>query len=49
MYVSEVFKRMIDSGMKIAVNSISHQQDIIVLGTPEEYGVETSKLILMKK
>ena len=49
MYVSEVFKKMIDSGMKIAVNSISHQQDIIVLGTPEEYGVETSKLILMKK
>ncbi len=49
MYVSEVFKKMINNGMKIAVNEINHQQDIIVLGSPEEYGVEISKLILKKK
>jgi dTDP-glucose pyrophosphorylase len=48
MYVSEVFKNLIQDNKKITVNKINHQQDILVLGTPEEYGLEVSKLIIQK-
>lgn len=43
MYVSDIIKQMISSGMKVVVNELKHDQETIVLGTPQEYGIELAK------
>ena len=41
--VSNVLKYMLDCGCKIYMNDINPDHDIIVLGTPQEYGLEFAK------
>lgn len=43
LYVSDIIKNMIEQGMKVVVNELSPKQETIVLGTPQEYGIELAK------
>jgi hypothetical protein len=42
-YVSNVLKYMLDCGCKVYMNDINPDHDIVVLGTPQEYGLEFAK------
>ena len=46
LYISDVLKKMIKSDEKIFTNEIFNKDKTIVLGSPEEYGIEVTKSIL---
>ena len=46
MYVSDVLSSMLKNEKKIFINDFDQSHKTIVLGTPEEYGLEITKKIL---
>jgi len=43
LYVSDVLQNMIMSGKRIFMNGLSNTQETIVLGSPQEYGIEIAR------
>jgi dTDP-glucose pyrophosphorylase len=43
LYVSDVLQNMIVSGKRIFMNGLSNTQETIVLGSPQEYGIEIAR------
>ena len=37
LYISDIYKRMIDEGQQIIISDVNNENDTIVLGTPAEY------------
>ena len=37
LYISDIYKRMIDDGQEIIISDVNNENDTIVLGTPTEY------------
>jgi dTDP-glucose pyrophosphorylase len=46
LYVSDVLQNMILSGKKIFMNGLTNAQETIVLGSPQEYGIEIARRAL---
>jgi len=44
IFISDVYKLMIENGMKIATSVMNSEEDTIVLGTPSEYLVKSYSL-----
>lgn len=43
LYVSDILKNMIDNQHEVWTNELDHNMETIVLGTPQEYGIELAK------
>jgi dTDP-glucose pyrophosphorylase len=43
LYVSDILKNMIDDGQLVWANELNHNMETIVLGSPQEYGIELAK------
>lgn len=43
LYISNVMSHMLSNGKTIAVNELEHFPETIVLGSPQEYGIELAK------
>jgi dTDP-glucose pyrophosphorylase len=43
LYVSDVLQNMIVSGKRIFMNGLTNAQETIVLGSPQEYGIEIAR------
>ena len=46
LYVSDVIQKMIEDGKKVFMNGLGGKQDTIVLGSPQEYGIEIARQTL---
>jgi dTDP-glucose pyrophosphorylase len=46
MYVSDVLQNMLASDKRIFMNGLTNNQDTIVLGSPQEYGIEIARQTL---
>jgi dTDP-glucose pyrophosphorylase len=49
MYIANLLTHMIEKGCSIGLNELNNNYQTIVLGTPQEYGLELAKLSLNKK
>jgi UDP-N-acetylglucosamine diphosphorylase / glucose-1-phosphate thymidylyltransferase / UDP-N-acetylgalactosamine diphosphorylase / glucosamine-1-phosphate N-acetyltransferase / galactosamine-1-phosphate N-acetyltransferase len=49
LYISDVIQGMIDDGMRAYMNSLGNYQETIVLGSPQEYGIELARQSLGMK
>jgi dTDP-glucose pyrophosphorylase len=49
LYISDVMQGMIDGDMKAYMNSLGNYQETIVLGSPQEYGIELARQSLGMK
>ena len=49
LYVSDVIQKMIENGKKVFMNGLGGKQDTIVLGSPQEYGIEIARKALSTK
>ena len=49
LYVSDVIQKMIENGKKVFMNGLGGKQDTIVLGSPQEYGIEIARQTLGAK
>lgn len=49
LYVSDVIQKMIEDGKKVFMNGLGGNQDTIVLGSPQEYGIEIARQTLGAK
>lgn len=43
LYVSDILKNMIQQGQTVLINELKHDNETIVLGSPQEYGIELAK------
>lgn len=43
LYVSDILRNMVSQGKSILVNDLKQDNETIVLGTPQEYGIELAK------
>lgn len=48
MYIANILSQMIDDGLSVVTNTINYKEETIVLGSPQEYGIEMAKQVLMK-
>ena len=46
LYVSDVIQKMIEDERKVFMNGLGGNQDTIVLGSPQEYGIEIARQTL---
>jgi dTDP-glucose pyrophosphorylase len=46
LYISDVMQKMISATKKVFMNSLGGNQDTIVLGSPQEYGIEIARQTL---
>ena len=46
LYISDVVQKMIESEKKVFMNGLGGNQDTIVLGSPQEYGIEIARQTL---
>lgn len=46
LYISDVIQKMISATKKVFMNSLGGNQDTIVLGSPQEYGIEIARQTL---
>ena len=46
IYISDVLQVLVDQGKKVCCNRVIHGSNTIVLGSPEEYGIELAKKFL---
>jgi hypothetical protein len=46
MYIANVLDFMIDSGKSIGLNTLNDSYETIVLGSPQEYGLELARMSL---
>jgi dTDP-glucose pyrophosphorylase len=49
LYISDVLQNMIVSGKKVFMNGLANHQETIVLGSPQEYGIEIARKALSAK
>ena len=49
LYVSDVIQKMIEDERKVFMNGLGGNQDTIVLGSPQEYGIELARQTLGAK
>ena len=49
LYISDVIQKMITSGRKVMMNGLGNNQETIVLGSPQEYGIEIARQTLGAK
>lgn len=49
LYISDVIQSMIDEGKRAYMNSLGNYQQTIVLGSPQEYGIELARQSLGMK
>ena len=49
LYISDVIQSMIDGDMRAYMNSLGNYQETIVLGSPQEYGIELARQSLGMK
>ena len=49
LYVSDVIQKMIENEKKVFMNGLGGNQDTIVLGSPQEYGIEIARQTLGAK
>ena len=43
LYIADVIQNMIDAGKKVYMNGLGNNQETIVLGSPQEYGIEIAR------
>lgn len=43
LYVSDILKNMVEEKKTVLTNELKHDQETIVLGSPQEYGIELAK------
>ena len=46
LYISDVIQKMIENEKKVFMNGLGGNQDTIVLGSPQEYGIEIARQTL---
>ena len=49
LYVADVIQSMISAGKKVYMNGLGNNQETIVLGSPQEYGIEIARQTLGAK
>ena len=49
LYISDVIQKMITLGRKVMMNGLGNNQETIVLGSPQEYGIEIARQTLGAK
>jgi dTDP-glucose pyrophosphorylase len=49
LYVADVIQSMIDGGKQVFMNGLGNKQETIVLGSPQEYGIEIARQTLGAK
>jgi dTDP-glucose pyrophosphorylase len=49
LYISNVIQNMIADGKSVFTNGLSNKQETIVLGSPQEYGIELARQTLGAK
>jgi dTDP-glucose pyrophosphorylase len=49
LYVADVIQNMIGAGKKVYMNGLGNNQETIVLGSPQEYGIEIARQTLGAK
>ena len=49
LYISDVLQNMIVSGKRVFMNGLANHQETIVLGSPQEYGIEIARKALSAK
>jgi dTDP-glucose pyrophosphorylase len=49
LYVADVIQSMIEAGRKVYMNGLGNNQETIVLGSPQEYGIEIARQTLGAK
>jgi hypothetical protein len=49
LYISDVLQNMIVSDKRVFMNGLGGNQDTIVLGSPQEYGIEIARKALGAK
>ena len=49
LYVADVIQSMISGGKKVYMNGLGNNQETIVLGSPQEYGIEIARQTLGAK
>jgi dTDP-glucose pyrophosphorylase len=49
LYVADVIQSMIDGGKQVFMNGLGNNQETIVLGSPQEYGIEIARQTLGAK
>ena len=49
LYVADVIQSMISENRKVFMNGLGNNQETIVLGSPQEYGIEIARKTLGAK
>ena len=49
LYIADVIQNMIGAGRKAFMNGLGNNQETIVLGSPQEYGIEIARQTLGAK